>query len=559
MSIDTLGVQSEGVSACAPRAFRYRAASFHHAHIEPGTLQQVVRLGFNTVELQLEGDTMRGFEKLRRRADETGLLREVREHGMDIAVWTHELSGYDPAHHGPIEIGNAALWDFLRSRYRHVCGELLPEMDYLVLTVVETQHNITDADVLVRVVEVINAEVVAAGKQLVFRSFVWHPREMESVVAAMHRMPPEVWIHTKYVPQDWHFRSIDNPLIGRFPDRVEIVEYGIAGEYIRERHLATCVADDLLERHSHWMACGVDGVSVRVNRFAGGDSDSNSAFDSLQESNLWVLMPLARGEPVAVATGLRHYATQRFGKAAAPAVTEALRTTGAVNMEALCVDRETFGDPRSAVPAALTLNLTKRIAQLRERWGQRFDIPAEMDLDTAAAQPYVDDEDFVGRNPFYSNWSVFRWDPSYAPAYQALRRGEPEVIERKESRYAAARRCALGSLAVIEAVREQFNDPEAYRFLRWRLGENLWHLDAMCACSLAWLNAVRSVYTEDAGERRVRRTAAADWLSRVDALHAQAENETAEILWRGKTRRLRRGEYLDLPTFLNCFRALWNM
>ncbi len=534
---------------------RYRAASYHAAHVEPGTLQQAARLGFNTVELQLEGDTMRGFETLRRRADETGLFHEVRELAMDIAVWTHELSGYDPAVHGPVEIGNPALWEFLRARYRHVCRELLPEMDYLVLTVVETQPNITDANLLVRVVEVINEEVVAAGKQLIFRSFVWHPREMESVVAAMHRMPPEVWFHTKYVPQDWHFRSINNPLIGRFPDRVEIVEYGIAGEYIRERHLATCVADDLLERHKHWLACGADGVSVRVNRFAGGDS--NSAFDSLQESNLWVLMPMARGTPIAVDEGLRRYAANYFGEAAAAAVAAALRSTGAVNMEALCVDRETFGDPRSAVPAASTLNLAERIARLRERWGQQFDIPAGLDLETAAAQPYTDDEDFLGRNPFHNHWSVFRWDTSYAPAYHALRRGEPEAIARKEASYATARKQALESLAVIEAAREQFGDPDAYRFLHWRLSENLWHLDAMCACALAWLNAARTLYTDDDSERQARRRQVHGWLARVETLQARAQAETARIRWRGAARELRRGEYLDLASFVKQFNALW--
>ncbi|MFW6132339.1 MAG: hypothetical protein ACOC8F_00475 [Planctomycetota bacterium] len=539
------------------RALRYRAASYHAAHVEPGTLQRAAMLGFNTVELQLEGDTMRGFEKLRRRADETGMFREIRDLGMEVAVWTHELSGYDAAAHGPVEVANAGVWAFVRSRYRRVCRELLPEMDYLVLTVVETQHNMTEPGVLQRLVEAIDSEVRAAGKRLIFRSFVWHPQEMEQVVAAMKRMPEDVWFHTKYVPQDWHFRSIDNPLIGRFPGRVEIVEYGVAGEYIRERHLATCVADDLMQRHRTWLEKGVDGVSVRVNRWAGGDS--NSAFDSLQESNLWVLAPLAAGRATTLEAGLSAYAEDRFGTAAAPAAAAALRTSGAVNMEALCVERETFGDPRSAVPAGSTLDLPARIAGLRERWRQRIDIPAGLDLDTAAARAYADDEDFLGRNPFHNHWAVFRWAPRFAPAYHKIRRGVPAVIARKEAAYAEARRVAIESLSTVEAAEALFDDPEAYRFLHWRLSENLWHLDVMCAAALAWLNAARSLYAEDAAEREARRRQARDWLGRVEQLDASARDETVSITWLGRRRTLQRGGYLDLERFVARFRTLWRL
>ena len=192
-------------------------------------------------------------------------------------------------------------------------------------------------------------------------------------------------------------------------------------------------------------------------------------------------------------------------------------------------------------------------------FNNRWDIwPAGLDLDTAAAQPYADDEDFLGRNPFHNNWSVFRWDASFASAYHSLRRGEPEVIARKEATYAAARRQALDSLAAIEAAREQFNDPEAYRFLHWRLSENLWHLDAMCACALAWLNAARTLYADDPHEAAQRWTAAQGWLAKIEALHARAQAETARIDWRGVTRHLQRGAYLDLASYVKQFNALWN-
>ncbi len=535
----------------------YRAASFHAGHVEEGILDDVKSLGFNAIELQVEGDTLEGWERLRSSQEWRRLTQWCRENQMDIALWTHELSSFDPAAVGTVSLDNHALWGSLAARYRRACRELFPEVRYFVLTVVESQMNVTERQVLQRLVEVLDNAVRVEGRQLIFRPFVWHPWELEEVAAALDKMPPEVAIHNKYVPQDWHFRSIDNRLVGGFPGRREIVEYGIAGEYMRERHLASFVADELFARQQRWLESGINGVSVRVNRFARGDGCSNSAFFSLQECNLWAMMPTVCGLATTPEQGLLAYAEHRFGQGAAPAVADALLTTGKVNREALCVEGETFGDPRAAVPALATLQIGKTVERFKSHWMRGVIIPEDTNIPMAPFVPYEEVEDFVHRNPFFSNWSSWRWDKSLKPAYEAMRRGEPSVIGRKQASYAAARQMAVESLAAVEQAQNRFDDPEAYRFLHWRLGENLWHLDAMCNCALAWLNAARCLYTADVAERDARRRAVLAALSEIERLHCKASVESATIAWRGQSSEVRRGEYLRLDEFVRLFHSAW--
>lgn len=534
----------------------YRAASYHGAHVEPGTLEKAKKLGFNAIELQVEGDTIKGLEKLQHKENQTGLMKKIHGLGMKVAVWVHELSSYEAEKYGSPEIANQALWKLIAERYRYICSDLLPDADYLVLTVVETQYNITDGAILTKLVDVINREARQAGKQLIFRSFVWAPSELDGVVKALKNMSSDIWFHTKYVPQDWHFRSIDNPLIGQFPDHNEIVEYGIAGEYMRNRHLLSFVAPDIAVRQQKWLRKGIEGVSVRVNRF--GDGDSNSAFDSFQECNLWALMPFTLGVECSVEERLHDYAEAKFGKDAAPVVAEALWNTGEVNMEALYVENMTFGDPRETIPADSTFELQATIERLRNRWKQDIKIPEGLDLKIAPVIPYDESEDFLHRNPFNKNYAPFLWDASYKPRYNKIRCGDPEVIKRKENSYRRARAMALESLDLIEGSNDLFEEDEAYRFLHWRLSENLWHLDAMCSCALAWLNATRTLYANDEIEKAERWNEVEDWLKKIEKLDKQKEGETTKIRWNDRVRDLQRGSYLDLKSFLKKFTKLWD-
>src|SRR5439155_8277475 len=125
----------------------------------------------------------------------------------------HELTEVTPAL-GEVSVANDALWAAIRDRYDQVLGRIVPHIDGLILTVTESEIWVTEPTVLNKLVEVVRDRCRAHGKSLVFRTFVWTPDQFRQVMTAVQRMPPDVIVMSKYVPQDWNLRSIDDPAIG---------------------------------------------------------------------------------------------------------------------------------------------------------------------------------------------------------------------------------------------------------------------------------------------------------------------------------------------------------
>lgn len=188
------------------------------------------QVGFNDVTIQTELYTMPKLEALRRWADQTGNFKFIKDQGMTLSVWVHELNDL-PEDIGEPTLDNERLWTELRKRYRYICTELLPEVDYFILTVVESQLWVSeDAEVLTKLVSVINDECHKAGKKLVFRTFLWYVKEADVIMKSLRDLPEDVIVMSKCVPQDWHLRGVDNPFIGKAGRRDQYIEFDIAGE-----------------------------------------------------------------------------------------------------------------------------------------------------------------------------------------------------------------------------------------------------------------------------------------------------------------------------------------
>ena len=313
--------------------------------IQPGVLELAAKVGFNDVTIQTWGGTLNKMAGLRQWADQTGNFKLAKSLGMTLTVWVHEFQDWDKSI-GPLEINNESLWKAMSTRYRQILTKTLPEIDYLVLTVVETQVNAAqDPKLLAKLVEVINNECRAADKRLILRSFVWHPQEMKVFLASLANLPKDVIIQSKCVPQDWHLRGSDNPVIGAMGGREEQVEFDIGGEYFKLDYVA-CAFTDILESQLKYAAAhGVKGIAVRFDRLG------HTAYGQAQEANLWFMGYWASGKSPDPMVAWKDYATATFGAKAAPIMIEALKPTGQVIAEALCVERETFGDARALVPA----------------------------------------------------------------------------------------------------------------------------------------------------------------------------------------------------------------
>ena len=463
------------------------------------------RLGFNDITIQTEGRMEGLAEAVRDWAERTGNFRYIRGLGMTISIWIRELQDH-PAILGKLSLDNEPFWRSLKKRYRLILNEVLPEIDFLILTVVESEIKLTgDAEVLARLVRLVYEECRNAGKRLIFRTFVWFPEEMAVVQRAVNSFPREVIIQSKCVPQDWHLRGVHNPMIGNVGGRAQYVEFDIAGEYNKLTNVACAFTDILEHRLQYAEAKGCNGISVRVDRYR------NSVYGQAQEANLWFLGLRTSGECRDADEIWRRYTVETFGERAAPLMEAALRPTGEVIAEAMCVERESYGYSRDYRPAGRNME-----------------------------------------NPFDVYHSPARWDPGCRDTYNKIIAGDPEIISSKERSYADALESARTSLSLIDSVKALLPDG-AYPFFRWKLEENLFHLNMFCNMELAWLKATRRKHSGDPSEREELLRQVEDHLDRIETEYRTQISRMLRVVWRGRRHQHSRGSYHDWNSWMESF------
>jgi len=479
-----------------PDAMGTKVTGRHFKGIRLDLNRDMVRLaselGFNDVTIQTERYTVPKLEALRKWAYTTGNFRFIKDQGMTLSVWVHELCDL-PGGIGPPTLDNEKLWILLRQRYARLC-RLLPEVDYFVLTVVESDLWVTEnVDVLTKLVTVVNDECRKANKKLIFRTFLWYVKEADVIMESLTKIPSDVIVMSKCVPQDWHIRGVDSPFIGRSGRRDQFVEFDIAGEYNKLDHVACAFTDVLKRQLDYARRNNCDGFSVRVDRYGA------TPWGQAQEANLWFLGLYGSGRCGDERKIWHRYANELFGPKAAPAMVEAFYPTGKVIAEAICVERESFGYSRDVTPACRRMEC-----------------------------------------PFDVLHSPAKWDKALRPLYEKIISGEPEIIRRKEAAFTEQLTSAERSLAAIDSVKNDL-PPGAYQFFRWKLEENRFLLTMFCHMELAWLKDQRMRRTADNGEMGTLAEQVGGHLKAFRLLHDAETGKTLKVTWRGADHSLRRG------------------
>jgi len=480
-----------------------------------------------------------------------GLFELADELGMQTAIWRTELSGYQPASWGEITVENDRFWEAIRSRYRSLLTDLFPDLDVLLLKVSESEVWLSDPEILHRLVTTVHDVCCETDTDLLFRTFTWHPEEAELLRKVIEDLPTDIGVQTKATPQDWNLRGIDHPFIGAFDDRTQIVEDDVAGEYYRADHLTNCFPDALERRLDHWQGSGCEGFCIRVNwqRPSGGPSLTERPFGLTDEPdvvNVDALGRLSTGDSSLDAIW-QDVATDLVGTDAAADLIEAMRPSGSITAEALCVGRESFGDTRKAIPAIWTFDH-------EETATVRTDAEAT-DIHDGIAHEIPDPV-----NPFARPWSTWRWDESFLPEYHRLRTGHPVVIDEKVAGYGDALDEATHALDIVDGIRGDLEDDGTY--LRFKLAETRFHLQVMCEAELAWLKAANALYAETGRvERWTGDRSVDDHLDTLLELDARTgpDGESVSCDWRGTHYEIERGEYIDPAGYVDRFRRYWQV
>ncbi len=467
---------------------KWRMVSFHKGKADKQLVKLASELGFNGVEIQIEGSTVDGIKGFAKYDAMEHLVDYCHSLGMAVTVWVHELSDvpqeWVPEWLGPVTVDNEAIWKLLDARYEWMLHDELPNIDGLTLTVVETQIRATDTAVLVKLTNLLREKTDKYHKRLIVRTFVWYPDEWDSVMAAIKQFPADQVVMTKCVPQDWNTRGIDAKEIGDVGGRPQIEEYEVCGEYFLRDQLANCMVDTLKRQFDYGLKHGVQGICVRVDR------DDSTVLHQPNEVNLWALGMLASGVTDSTDEIWKAWAKNRFGAKGADGVIEALKPTPEVVSELLSIGPFSFGDTR--------------------------------------AFPPLGDDSLFGQN-----WQTWWWDSSYTKAHEQAMVGDPEFIKQMVADKARADATAQVCLSNLELVRWQLA-PEDYEILKTKLITNKRQLELRTPMELAVMHYRQLVYAENDQDRDAADKAMQADLTALRAAALPVYEAPTEITWLGR-------------------------
>jgi hypothetical protein len=386
---------------------------------------------------------------------------------------------------GPITPDNTLLWSYLDARYEWVLHDVIPNIDGLCLTVVETQIRVTDAPVMLKLVDCLRRACDRHGKSLQIRTFVWYPEEFDGVMDAVKQLPPDTVIMSKCVPQDWNLRGIDGLEIGAVGGRPQIEEFDVDGEYFMRDRVANCMPALLKRQFDYGIAHNISGICVRVDR------DDSSVLDEPNEVNLWTLGMLASGASNNLDDIWSAWATNRYGAAAAPGVIRALKPSGDVVAELLSIGPFEFGDTRAFPPLGNQ---------------ELFNLPNQN----------------------------FWWDPAYIPLHDKAELGDPDFTRDVLTAKTAAQKVADQCLEDLQNIKGTLT-PQDYAILKTKLLTNAVQLEYRTPMVMAVLHYRRMISTDDDTERDEMDRALQEDLAQLRAIALPIYDKPKEIKYLDKT------------------------
>jgi len=279
------------------------------------------------------------------------------ELGVKLHLWVWELSAEVPEElrpEGAIAAVDPAFWDWVRGRYERFLDSF-PELDGLILTLRESpvvMHLSNDmiwpgtpAELVAKTITSVWQACEPRGVDLYVRTFSVTPSETRMLVDGIRLSPRGVRVMTKCVSRDWHTCLPSHPAIGDFPDRVQIVEFDLTGEYSGQAIIPYCLPDYIKERWDYARERGVAGAVGRIDRF------SSHCIGSLNEVNVWALSRYVRDSRAKPSDVWDEWISRRFGGGGSDVIRQVLGTTHRITDQILYVRRFKFLNDHSCVPS----------------------------------------------------------------------------------------------------------------------------------------------------------------------------------------------------------------
>jgi hypothetical protein len=252
---------------------------------------------------------------------------------LKVWIWVREFENV-PAQFmedGKVQMDRPGFWDWVGGRYNDLFTAY-PSFDGLMLTFEESPYQIFNPkkvqsslpmpERFTRLIDTIDAVCRRFHKDFVARSFFYEPEQMAWFKEGYLKTNPHVMVQTKCEPHDWDPFYPNDPLIGAFPGRKQIVEFDGSSEFTGKNRIPYTQPEYFERRWRYDLGKpGVAGYNLRVDH-AGYD-----ALHTPNEINIYAMWRFTRDPSVKAPDIWKEWTEKRYGKAAAPEIAQALHPT----------------------------------------------------------------------------------------------------------------------------------------------------------------------------------------------------------------------------------------
>ena len=261
------------------------------------------------------------------------LAKAAHAENLKAWIWVREFQNVPPQFmaSGKVQLDRPGFWEWLADRYEQVFSRY-PEFDGLMLTFDETPYRVFDTnkvesalsmpDRFAKVMNVIDRVASRHGKDFIVRSFVYEPQEMQWFKEGYAQTGKHVMIQTKCEPHDWDPFYPNDPLIGAFPGRTQIIEFDGSAEFFGKNRIPYTQPEYFERRWRYDLSKpGVDGYNLRV------DHGGYDALHTPNEINIYAMSRFTADRQVTAEDIWKEWTEKHYGKEAAPSVEQALKPT----------------------------------------------------------------------------------------------------------------------------------------------------------------------------------------------------------------------------------------
>jgi hypothetical protein len=271
------------------------------------------------------------FDGTDRGAKLTELAQAAHAEHLKAWIWVREFQNVPDQYmnNGIVQLDRPGFWDWLANRYNDVFSKY-PDFDGLMLTFDETPYRVFDPkkvqsalsmpDRFAKVMNTIDAVAVRYKKDFIVRSFVYEPEEMAWFKEGYAKTGPHVMIQTKCEPHDWDPFYPNDPLIGAFPNRTQIIEFDGSSEFTGKNRIPYTQPEYFERRWRYDLSKpGVAGYNIRI------DHGGYDALHTPNEINIFAMTRFTT-DPKATAEDVwKEWTVKHYGPEAAAEVEQALK------------------------------------------------------------------------------------------------------------------------------------------------------------------------------------------------------------------------------------------